>query len=495
MAEYKDRTPDWAKRAVGYLCFVDSFASSIPDPEGKKDEYKGTAYGQEVMKLKWHETDPTLHHNSGYYGGDLMGAAYASSYLADLGIDMVYFTPIFRALSNHKYDTLDHMQIDPQFGTFADFENMVHAYHSKGIRVILDGVFNHTSSEHEWYKKAKAGDLKFKSMYKVNAEGYIMVWNGIETLPVLNFENQDVQKYFYSAPESVVHYWLKAGADGWRLDVAERLSKDAIAGIRQAVKAEGADKLLTGEVVETYGKEWLADGLLDGVMNYAFRGVTANFMTGKIDAQNYMAELEKMYVEYPREKLYTSWNLISTHDTNRMLYDVGNDEGLLKIAAVLQFTYPGIPMIYYGDELGTTKGEKEKQNRMGHDWEVINSYEKYRATGAMEWDKIKRYNSFHEFFKHMIWLKKTFTVLVDGDFYPACASGDVAAFFRVSETAIAFIIVNKGLDASVKIKVPEEVLKRNPDLKCAYGGNGYFKPRSGEIEFYIGGKNAYLFIG
>lgn len=493
MAEYKDKTPDWAKRAVGYLCFVDSFASSIPDPDGKKEKYEGSAYGQDAVKLKWHETDPTLNHNSGFYGGDLAGASYASSYLADFGVNMVYFTPIFRALSNHKYDTLDHMQIDPQFGTMDDFDKMIKVFHSKGIKVILDGVFNHTSSEHEWYKKAMAGDEKYKAMYETNKDGYIIVWNGIKTLPVLNHKNPDVQKYFYDSPDCVVRHWLKAGADGWRLDVAERLSKDALRGIRKAVKAEGDDKLLIGEVVETYGKEWLDDGLLDGVMNYVFRGVTANFMTGKIDAENYMGELKKMYDEYPKEKLYTSWNLISTHDTNRMLYDVSNDESLLKLASILQFTYPGAPMIYYGDELGTVKGEKESQNRMGHDWEVINSYDRYLKTGAMEWDKVNRYNSFHQFFKHLIWLKKTFSVFDDGDFYPAYAGGDVAAYFRLSAKGMAFIIVNKGLNASVKLKIPREILERHPDMKCVYGGNGSFRPGTEELDFYVGGKNAYVF--
>jgi glycosidase len=495
MADFTDKTPDWSKNSIGYMCFVDSFASSVPDAGGKQEQYTGEAYGQKIQKMKWHEQDQTLHHNSGFYGGDLKGATFAANYLQELGIDMVYFTPIFKAVSNHKYDTLNHRLIDPQFGTLDDFKKMIDVYHSKGIRVILDGVFNHTSSEHEWFKKAKAGEPKYKSMYVVNAEGYFMLWNGIETLPVLNHENPDVREYFYDGKDSVVKYWLQMGADGWRLDVAERLSRDTLARIRKAVKQCGPDKLLAGEVVETYGRQWLDDGLLDSVMNYVFRGVTDNFMTGKIDGKNYMSELVKMYNEYPKEKLYSSWNLISTHDTNRMLYDVNNDEGLLKLAAILQFTYPGIPMIYYGDELGTTKGEKEKENRMGHDWEVINNYEKYRQTGTMEWEKVNRYNSFHEFFKHLIWLKKTFISLSKGEFIEACATEDVAAYFRYTENECAFVIVNRGQNASVELTIPDTILKRNFRMKCAYGGNGYFTPAANASNFYIGGKNAYIFVG
>ncbi len=495
MAEYKDKTPDWAKNSIGYLCFVDSFASSVPDPQGKKGIYTGDAYGEKITRLKWHEKDPTLHHNSGFYGGDLKGAAYASGYLKELGVDLVYLTPIFKALSNHKYDTLDHMAIDPHFGDINDFREMIKTFHSKGIKVIIDGVFNHTSSEHEWYKKAKAGDLKHKAMYQVNAEGYVMVWNGIETLPVLNQENPDVIEYFYSGSNSVVKYWLKQGADGWRLDVAERLGAKTLERIRVAVKETGEDKLLIGEVVETYGKECLADGRLDGVMNYVFRGTTANFLTGKIDGANYMAELVKMYSEYPEEKLRASWNLVSTHDTNRLLYDVGNDEGLFKIASALQFTYPGSPMIYFGDELGTTKGQKEEENRMGLDWEVVNSYEKHSAGGPMEWGKVNRYNSFHEFYKHMIWIRKTFGALKDGAFIESYAGENVVAYFRQNNENTVLVVVNKGNDASVKLNIPEAVMSQSRQLKCIYGGNGYFKPDRGTIEFYIGGKNAYIFAG
>ncbi|MEI7542795.1 MAG: glycoside hydrolase family 13 protein [bacterium] len=495
MAVNNDKTPDWAKNSIGYICFVDAFASSVPDPQGKKGIYTGLAYGESIEKLLWHEKDPTLHHNSGFYGGDLKGAAYAVDYLQELGIDMVYLTPIFKALSNHKYDTLDHLSIDSHFGDINDFKDMVNVFHSKGIKVILDGVFNHTSSEHEWYKKAKSGDAKYKAMYEVNQEGYIMVWNGIETLPVLNQENPDVIEYFYSGENSVVKYWLKQGADGWRLDVAERLGKKTLERIRTAIKEIGEDKLLIGEVVETYGKEWLNDGELDGVMNYVFRGTTANFLTGKIDGNNYMNELLKMYGEYPEEKLRASWNLISTHDTNRILYDVNNDESLFKIAVALQFTYPGSPVIYFGDELGTTKGLKEEENRMGLDWEVVTGYEKYSAGGPMDWGKVNRYNSFHEFYKHMIWLRKSFNALKDGDFIEVCALDNVIAFFRNNKDSCVLVIVNKGNDISVKLNIPEVVINRAKQLKCIYGGNGYLNPDKSVMDFYIGGKNVYIFAG
>ena len=178
-----------------------------------------------------------------------------------------------------------------------------------------------------------------------------------------------------------------------------------------------------------------------------------------------------------------------------MLYDVKNDESMWKLAAVLQFTYPGAPMIYYGDELGTTKGEKETENRMGHDWEVINSYDKYMTGKSMEWDKVNRYNSYHGFYKHLIWLRKAHPALVSGDFIPVLAGADAVAFFRKGSGGSVFVIVNRGTDTGLKIKIPESILGTLPDLKCVYGGNGYFRPRAAEIDFYIGAKNAYIFAG
>jgi cyclomaltodextrinase / maltogenic alpha-amylase / neopullulanase len=482
--------PSWSKRAIGYICFIDSFSAA----NNIKSEFNGTVYGREKVKLQWHEIDNTIHHSSGFYGGNLQGVKDSIPYLKDLGVDYLYLTPIFEAVSNHKYDTINYEKIDPHFGNENDLKELIEACHKYGLRILLDGVFNHTSIEHEWYQKALMGDERYKNYYKINDEGYILFWNGIMTLPVLNHKNPEVQEYFYLSEKSIVRKWLDFGIDGWRLDVAERLDKETIAAIRKNMKTKYPDSLLIGEVVETYGKEWLADGLLDGVMNYVFKGVTSNYFSKKIDSAEYMNELTKMYLEYPADKLLSSWNIISTHDTHRMLYELNNDESLFKLAAILQFAYPGNPVIYYGDELGTKSGEKEVDNRIGMDWKCVKSYENYKRNQPMPWEEINRYNSYHQFYKHLVWLRKNYDVLSVGEFKPVYASNGVIAFMRMLNDKYAFIIINISENQSVNLSIPDEIAEKSPVLKCVYGGNTSFHLNKKNINFYIGSRNGYIFI-
>ncbi len=452
-------------------------------------------YGCQKVKLEWHEIDTTLHHSSGYYGGNLKGLSDSVNYFKDLGVNLLYLTPIFEAVSNHKYDTVNYERIDPHFGSEKDLFDLIENCHKNDIRIILDGVFNHTSIEHEWYKKAVSGDERFKKYYKINDEGYILFWNGIMTLPVLDHSNPEVQDYFYFSEDSIVKHWLKLGIDGWRLDVAERLGKETLANIRASMLEVNPDALLIGEVVETYGKEWLQDGLLDGVMNYVFKGVTSNFFSGRIDAKEYMRELNQMYAEYPSQKLRASWNLITTHDTHRMLFEVDSDESLFKIAAIIQFTYPGAPVIYYGDELGVRMGEKEVNNRAGMDWKCVKSYDLYKKSQPMPWEDLDRYNSYHQFYKHIIWLRKNYPVLATGDFLPIFADDKVAAFMRTSNQGNAFVIFNTGENRSIKFSIPDFVLDKSLVMQCKYGGNTPLHLNKKEMDFYIGSRNAYIFIG
>jgi len=495
----KDHVPEWAKKAVGYQCFVDSFAIGDIYIENKNNLYDSNVYSEKAFTLNWNEKDENYHYGHGFYGGDLKGVAYAlDHYLKDLDINLLYLTPIFKAATNHKYDIIDYEQIDPQFGKIEDFRELMRICKKNNVHLIMDGVFNHTSSEHKWYKKAVKGDERYRDFYKRNEEEYILLWEGVETLPELNHENEEVQNYFYKGNDSIVKKWLREGADGWRLDVAERLGKKPINAIRRNIKEYNPEALLIGEVVESYGKEWLADGLLDGVMNYVFRGITTNFLTGSINAKTYIEELNKMYSEYPTEKLYASWNIISTHDTNRMLYDVHGNESTFKMAVILQFTYPGIPIIYYGDELGMSYGKKEISNRTGMDWDVAHYYRKNSEnenynSNAMEWNRLNRYNSYHQFYKHMIWLRKNIEVFSTGCFIPLYADDTVLSFARVIENETALIIANNGPDKEISITIPEIVTTGKMQLKCLYGADNPLTIYPGTIEIYVGGANSYIY--
>ena len=484
---------------IGYQCFVDSFAGAVPVRE-KARLYPREVYGRPARLLDWSEEFSEYSYGYAFYGGDLPGVTNAiNTYLADLGIGLLYLTPIFQGESNHKYDTVDYKIIDPQFGDMDAFRNLVDTCHGHNMRLILDGVFNHTSYHHPWYVKAREGQPPFVDYYQKNEAGDFLLWNGIETLPLLNHENQDVQNYLYKSPGSVVKHWLREGADGWRLDVAERLGKPVIRSIRESMRADFPETMLFGEVIETYGKEWLQDGLLDGAMNYVFLGNTVNFLTGKIDGETFLYELNKMAEEYPAEKLYNCWNIISTHDTNRMIFEVDGNENFFKMAVILQFTYPGLPMIYNGDELGVMPGQKDRSNRQGLEWQRVDllklkSHEPWKSVQPMDWKRINEYSSFHHFYRHLIWLRKNHPALGDGSFIPAYSDKEALAYFRLLEDQCALIVLNKGATREIAIPIPEQIRKLGSKLKGVHGPIGEVRLSGEALKITVNCENGLIFM-
>ncbi|MBN2008902.1 hypothetical protein JW960_06115 [candidate division KSB1 bacterium] len=488
------------RNVIGYQCFVDSFAVGEKSLTEKSALYPTTVYNHPTKLLYWGEEFPEYCYGYAFYGGDLSGVGSSiQHYLADFGIDLLYLTPIFKADSNHKYDTVDYYMIDPQFGDLSIFHKLVETCHHHRIKLILDGVFNHTSYHHDWYIKAQQGNTPFIDYYKKNEQGYFLNWNGIETLPLLNHTNPDVQAYLYESPKSVVKYWLDQGADGWRLDVAEGLGVDVISQIKKSIRTSHPDRILYGEVIETYGKKWLGPDLLDGLMNYVFLGTTVNFLTDKINGEAYLSELTNMYNEYPHDQLYNSWNIISTHDTNRMIHAVNGNENLFKIAVTLQFTYPGIPMIYNGDELGVMPGQHDKDNRQGLEWERVDILKlkakaPWKVTPPMDWDRINQYSSFHFFYKHLIWLRKHYHVFADGEFVPAYADEFILGYFRVKENKVALIIVNKGNDKDITISIPQAICKNASVLKGVHGPVSEINVSGTSLTLKVNGQNALIFV-
>ena len=494
--------PQWAKNRIGYQCFVDSFAIGSGTVHDKADRYPQSVYDWQAKLLNWDQHDEKYNWGYSFYGGDLKGVENAvRDYLAGFGVDMLYLTPIFKAETNHKYDTTDYRQIDPQFGTLDDFHNLLGTCHEHNVRLLLDGVFNHTGSKHPWFLNAQQGKEPFTHYYKHNENGQFLYWNGVETLPLLDHTSPDVRRELYESPDSVVDYWLQQGADGWRLDVAEGLGQEVIRHIKTTMEQRHPEKLLIGEVMETYGKDWLGDDLLDGTMNYVFLGTTVNFLTQKIDAQEYMNELTKMYNEYPAEQLYTSWNLISSHDTDRMLFQVDGNENLFKMAVILQFTYPGVPMIYYGDELGVLYGKKDESNRRGMDWTGA-EFVKERANAPwlrpvmpMDWGRVNQYSSIHFFYKHMIWLRKSSPVLVQGEFIPLYADKTLLAYLRRHKDQLVLVVINTGHTRDVKIPIPPDIRNLHKVLRTSHGPLPAADLTGESLEMTVYHENAYIFTG
>ncbi|MEG2020557.1 MAG: glycoside hydrolase family 13 protein [Oscillospiraceae bacterium] len=351
--------------------------------------------------------------NMDYFGGDFAGIEQKLPYLEDLGVTMIYLNPIFEAHSNHRYNTADYMHADPVLGTNQDFAHLCKEAKCRGIKIILDGVFSHTGSDSVYFNKegrypqlgAWQGENSIYRNWYIFSDEYkhgYRSWWGFETLPEVNEENADFRN-FVCGDGGVIDYWLSLGADGFRLDVADELPDDFIQAIRIAVKKHGADKYLLGEVWDdasnktSYDKRrtYLLGKGLDSVMNYPFKDAVMAFLRGgnAKDAANIIMHICE---NYPLPALNTAMNFVSTHDTVRGITALGGEEigdhdrywqsekrmnkeqycyarRLLRLAYAIIYTLPGIPSIYYGDEI-CTEGYKDPFNRSYFNWKSEEHY-------------------------------------------------------------------------------------------------------------------------
>ena len=405
-------TPECAKGKVFYQIFPDRFY------EGRKKSklsfidrvYRPDKEGEPFF---YPTEQPDGYLNKDYYGGDFEGIRVKLDYLVSLGVGYIYLNPIFEAHSNHRYNTADYMKIDPDLGTLEDFHRLCNAAHEKGIKIVLDGVFSHTGSDSIYFNKegrydsvGAYGNLNspYRKWYEFSPRfrcGYRSWW-GFDTLPEVN-EKDPSYIEFICGKGGVIDYWLSQGADGFRLDVADELPDSFIDQIRVAVKAHGEDKLLVGEVWEdattkwSYGKRrrYLLGTGLDTTMNYPFRDSILKFLT---DGKGYdlCEEIFTICENYPKEALDVALNNLSTHDTPRAMTAIcgenpyGGDrywqskrfltaekymksQKLIVCGYALLFAIPGLPCIYYGDEIGM-QGYRDPFNRGYFTWWAMDEY-------------------------------------------------------------------------------------------------------------------------
>ncbi len=337
--------PGWACGAVWYQIFPDRF-------------YRGDNAQTDDCLVPW-ATVPEGPDER--FGGTLRGITDRIDYLSSLGINVVYLNPVFKAEFNHKYATTDYLQIDPDFGTCEDFRRLVTSLHSRGIRIVLDGVFNHTGRSFFAFRdlKEKGENSRYKDWFyphsfplSENPLNYECVGD-YAPMPKLDTSNEEVQTYIIG----VMLHWLREyGIDGWRLDVADEVASSLWVRARNTIKAEFPDALLLGE---TWGDGYSLAGdglLLDGVMNYLFRDAVISFCQGKSSVDFFLCALGEMYLKYPDQVNRVNLNLLDSHDTERIFTVLGEDRSMLRCAAALAFFLPGSPCIYYGDEAGLTGG-------------------------------------------------------------------------------------------------------------------------------------------
>ena len=415
-------TPDWAKGATIYQVFPDRFnKAGRVDLTGKLEPY--TVHSDWYEEVEWKPTYDGQVLNNDFYGGNFRGITEKMDYIASLGADILYLNPISKSFSNHRYDTGDYKTPDPMLGTEADFTAMCKAAHAKGIRVILDGVYSHTGSNSLYFDKERTfggkgaycnPDSPFRSWYTFYEwpDSYQSWWN-FETLPTVNKMDPAFIKYIITDDDSVVAHWLNAGADGFRLDVVDELPNEFVALLKQRIRQLRPDALLIGEVwedasnKEAYGirKRYFTDGVLDSAMNYPFRNAIIDFMRERDDGRNLRNTVMTIAENYPPQVLQCNMNLLGTHDTPRILttmvddFDGSREENSkrslsrtqylvaqerLFMASFLQYTLPGSPSLYYGDEAGM-EGCKDPFNRRTYPWgrEDQELLEHYKRLGAM----------------------------------------------------------------------------------------------------------------
>jgi cyclomaltodextrinase / maltogenic alpha-amylase / neopullulanase len=449
------QTPDWVKHAIFYQIFPDSFARKVPQHQ---------QWLLNVKLEKW-DAPPTF---QGYKGGNLWGVIEKLDYLQDLGINAIYFTPIFQSASNHRYHTHDYYQIDPLLGGNEAFLALLEAAHQRNLKVVLDGVFNHASrgffffndilengSNSPWLDWFKIEDWPLVPYDGDRPANYIS-WNDYRALPEFNHDHPAVREYIMQIAE----YWLKIGIDGWRLDVPYCIKTPGFwQEFRQRVKAINPDAYIVGEVW-TDSREWLDGTQFDGVMNYLFAVPTIAFTAGdrvisqyfehpdyqplpSINAREYQTKIETLLNLYPWEIQLTQLNLLNSHDTARLITSVGDDQATVDLATLLLFTFPGAPSIYYGDEVGLGGGS-DPDCRRGFPSES-------------NWNQ-----EILENYRQLISLRQQYICLRIGKYEALFAEGMVYLFARSLEMETVIIAINAGLEVE-QVKIPV-VSDQNYDL-------------------------------
>ncbi len=411
------KTPDWLEGGVMYQIFPDRFYKAGGD---KGELPAGRTYHEDWYEQPdWRPNHEGRITNTDFYGGDLKGVEAKLPYLKELGVTCIYLNPVFESHSNHRYDTADYMKIDPLLGTEQDFKDLCQSAGEMGIRVMIDGVFSHTGSDSVYFNREGRyeGPGAYNSMESPYYRWYDFrnwpneynSWWGFDTLPNVN-ETEESYNEFINGENGIVRRWLRTGASGWRLDVADELPDLFIDRLSEAAKAEDPDAMVLGEVWEdasnksAYGvrRRYLLGGQLDSVMNYPFRDAILGFLLGG-DPAAFGEAVENIVENYPRPCLRLLMNHIGTHDTERAITVLGGEPAngrgrewqssqkldprqrevgvqRLKLAAAMQYILPGVPCIYYGDEAGL-EGYRDPFNRACYPWgredkELLDWYKK-----------------------------------------------------------------------------------------------------------------------
>ncbi|MED5621675.1 alpha-amylase family glycosyl hydrolase [Ideonella sp. BN130291] len=467
--------PAWAQDAVYYYIFPERFRNGDRrnDPKPGTDRYqdKGVEFHTEWLD-KPHRpgsgdgSDDV--YNNDFFGGDLAGIIDKLDYIAGLGVNTIYMTPVFTAASNHKYDTADYRNIDPHFGSNAEFTRLCDEAAKRGIRVVPDASLNHTGADSIYFNRFgnhgqqgafQGGKIRPDSPYadwysfdttQAEADKQFKGWVGVTDLPELNKQSAGFRRFAYGEG-GVMQLWLDRGAAGWRMDVAPWVPDDFWREWRRAIKAHKPDAITIAETWFEASKFFLGDSF-DSTMNYVFRNALLDYAAGG-KAGVLAANLELMRELYPPQAFHAVMNLLSTHDAARSLHVLGwtpevidpakiaEAKQRMKLAVFFQMTYPGAPAVYYGDEVGVTGGD-DPYNRATYPWADLGGKP---DTGMLEE------------FKRLIGLRKEHAVLRRGQLQAPLHVDDHVLVLarRLGDTWAVTATNNDTVAHSVQVKLPD----------------------------------------
>lgn len=418
--------PDWPRDAVFYQILPDRFADGDPSSDTKK--------------VKPWDAPPS----GARQGGDLAGVLERFDYLRDLGVNALYFNPLFKAHSYHAYDPEDHRKIDPHFGTLEQYRKLVGKAHAHGWHVILDGVFHHTGvnffafrSLREEGEKSPYKDWFFPKQFPIEVKRGQQTyadWRGTYSMPNLNLNNPDTRWYLMD----VATYWVgEEKADGWRLDGGNEVDPNFWREFRQKVREANPEAFIIGEVWEN-ASQWLQGDQFGSVMNYRWRGAALDFFaTKKTTPTQFDQALKQIRDDYPPAAVGVLLNMLSSHDVDRLRTSCNGDRAAERQLALLQLTYPGVPSIYYGDEIGM-EGSGDPGNRH-----------------TMIWDESRWDTDLHAFYKRLIALRRKETVLRRGDYRTVLLHDDhqVFGYLRSYGSELALVLFNRS-DSPQQAQLP-----------------------------------------
>jgi glycosidase len=437
---FEAREKDWRNGAVVYQVIVDRFAPTA-NLDAKRALYPAPKRlrGWDEVPLANPEIAPgtqITRHELDFWGGDLQSLRGRLDYVQQLGADVLYLNPIHLGFTNHKYDSLDFKAISPEYGTRDDLKALAADLHRRGMKLVLDGVFNHMGRNAPAFTQAQMAYLEVAapsgggraasggSIYRdwfvfgPQFPGGARTWKGVQNLPELNLENTAVREHIWAAPDSVVRSYLRDGADGWRLDTAYELGPLFLSQLTEAAHIEKPGSLVVGEIVN-YPAGWMP--AMDGVMNFHWRTLLLGLARGEIGVAQASALIERTVADVGTEPLLKSWLLLDNHDVRRLATELpGRDQR--RLAQVLQFTLPGSPNLYYGAEVGMTGGDDPAQR------------------GPMRWDRVEQGHADLAWTRQLIALHKAHRALRVGN-YRSATAGQLLAFERHTDRAADTVLV------------------------------------------------------